>query len=1026
MKRWWLIPVILVSFFHSVRGQEKSIAFKHLTSEDGLSDNQVTCMLRDRQGFLWIGTKDGLNRYDGRDFYMFRHRAGDSTSLCSNNITCLAYDNDSILWIGTSVSGFCSYDFRTQKFKTYHKDNTPLGSNSINVIRFDSVRNCLWLGLNNGGLQLFHLKTKSMATPDTKSSLDIEMLGAVRSTYDIVFKNSTHFIASLTESLKKLANLSFKKRTPGSPLEPALTINAALAASDGNIWCGAWDNALHQFNDDAKLVQSYIFDGSQKLNYSADEIISLAEDADHILWCGTKNSGLHFFDLKSKTFLTRVHLSEAVASRVYCIYRDHFNRMWVGTGQGLYIHDPLQNQFEVTLLPSAEEKISCKVFDGVKTASGAEYIAAACGLYYRYKGEKQYHFKTFDYRGERIQLTSIHRSRDGNIYIGTNKTIFILDTASIELKVIRSNEKLKNVNFYSLYSSRFNCITDVWVGERNLICGLPYGHTAMIADPERKNLFWLSQGRGDTVIIENLFRKMFVDSSNRMWICGASQGITQFILPPEFHPDSFPVSDTAFHKIFLYEREWKNKRGTAANTVNDVYDIAENNDGSFWLTSEVSGLIRFYPENDTMPFSFVQGSFQSLQGLAKQDEENLWIITSKGLLNYIIPKGVYKLFDSKQGVPQGFSGYFFNDNDSILTAGFEGGFISFNPRQIKRDEEKPQVQVTRLWVMDVASDSLLLNKLVLRYDHNFLKFYLSSNCFTNNDQVTYTYQLTGIDDGWRNNETNPFITYTNLPPGKYQLRFKAMNSDGVESEVHSIPIVIVPPFYETIYFYVLIAATIMAGAYAFYRYRIRQILKIQEVRNKIARDLHDDIGSTIGSINLYSQVANLKLNEKTSEEVKSILDKIETSSREIIDKTGDVVWAANPANDSLKNLLLRIESYSASVLGAAGIQFKIICDEKLSESFLEMDERKNLFLICKEAIHNIIKYAQATEVLISFTKTGGHLKLLITDNGIGFQHRENAYNGNGLKNMKARVEGLKGTLNIHSEQNNGTSIEIVV
>src|SRR5262245_48148249 len=165
--------------------QEKVIDLKHLTSQDGLSDNRITCMLRDKQGFMWFGTKDGLNRYDGRDFYVFRNRINDSTTLCSNSITCLAYDNDSILWIGTSTSGFCSYDFRTQKFATYNKSNTKLLSNSINVIRFDSMRNALWLGLNNGGLQVFSLETKSLVQLETKGLLDIANLQGLRSTYDV-------------------------------------------------------------------------------------------------------------------------------------------------------------------------------------------------------------------------------------------------------------------------------------------------------------------------------------------------------------------------------------------------------------------------------------------------------------------------------------------------------------------------------------------------------------------------------------------------------------------------------------------------------------------------------------------------------------------------------------------------------------------------------------------------------------------------------------------------------------------------
>jgi ligand-binding sensor domain-containing protein/two-component sensor histidine kinase len=1027
MSNKFLLFTFFVFSFYNGSSQDKTISFRHLTAEDGLSDNRVTCMLRDKLGFMWFGTKDGLSRYDGRDFYVFRNRVNDSTSLCSNNITCLAYDNDSILWIGTSSSGFCAYDFRTQQFETYNTQKLPLYSNIVNTITYDSSRNALWLGIN-GGLFLFSLQTRTILSSNPES---------LRNVYDVHVRDTTVFIGSLLQSLRKMGDPFYRNK-----LGPALTLNIIFEGSDGLLWCGSWDNALHEFNDNASLLHSYIFDGTNKLNFSTDEIISIAEDGNRILWCGTKSSGIHFFDLKTKSFRTDVQFSQAITSRIYTIYRDDFNRMWVGTEQGLYVHDPLQNQFNVTLLPVPEEKINCKVVDRVISNGGSEYIIAVCGLFYRKKEEKEYHFKHFHYRNERLQLTSILKSEDGSIFIGTNKTIYLLDTINIELKLIQANEQLKDDLFFALYSSRITGLSDVSIGNRNLIAGLAYGHTIQMADVKRKNLYWLNPLTVDSTLkIEYFFRKILLDAQNRMWICGATQGITQFIIPPEFNPDAVTFSDTIKHKINVRLRKWKNKGGNQVIPVNDVYDIMENDDGSFWLTSEVSGLIRFFPDNEDMPFSFVEGEYKSLQGLVKQDENNLWIITSKGILNYNIPNGSYKLFDSKNGVPQGIGGYFFNDSDSLMNAGFDGGFVSFNPIRIQKDTERPQVFATRLWVMDEARDSLLLHKLVLTHDRNFLKFYLSSNCFSNNEQVTYLFQLAGIDEAWRSNGNDPFVSYTNLPPGKFEFRFKAINSDGLESDIHTIPLIIVPPFYKTIYFYLIVAFTLLAGVYAFYKYRISQILKIQEVRNKIARDLHDDIGSTVGSISLFSQVASVKLMQDKPEDIKTILEKIKTSSREIVDKTSDAVWAVKATNDTLKNLVYRMESHAASLLGAAGIQFNIDYDQSADETKLEMTMRKNLFYIYKEALYNLIKYAGCSAVNIIIKKTANKLELTIADNGSGFYHSpygqevsmsdpvlqgERLYNGNGIKNMQARAEEIGGKLKIDTAPGKGTSIRITV
>ncbi|MEP7265821.1 MAG: two-component regulator propeller domain-containing protein, partial [Bacteroidota bacterium] len=988
-----------------------------ITSEDGLSDNQVTCVLRDKSGFMWIGTKDGLNRYDGREFYTFRHFENDSTSLCGNNISCLTQDADSLLWIGTASTGFCSYDFRTGKFTSYNKRNTPLNSNSINTIAFDKNRNQLWLGLNNAGLQLFDLKTKKFPTTENLISLNTYL--------DIVVRDTIPYFAGIGESLKRLGKIG-KHR--GIVTESGSTINKIYIASDHYLWCGAWDNGLHEFDNSTKKLNTFYFDGTDKLNISGNEIISITEDADKILWCGTKASGILFFDLKTKTFVNKYRFSQPVTSRINCIYKDDFNRIWVGTETGLFIYDPLKNQFNVVTLPFPQGITMCRTYDRIITQSGKEYIATACGLFYKTPSDSNYTFREIIYKNEKLQVTSIFSDYKSRIFIGTNKTIFELDTLTLGFHTMKVNSKVQSDYFFSTKSSRVNAISQLAIKGDTAIVASFYGHYITLIHPERQNILQLRGKRklpGD--VLDNLTRRLFIDSKNNLWVCGASKGISLVMFDDTMNLNNFIFQDTAFI-ISCYDwKYWKNKKQNDIAAITDVYDIAENKDGSYWLTTQGWGLIKFFPENDTTPFVSYPGSFKSLQGLVKTNDENLWIISSTGLLNYDEKNNRYIRYDKSDGVPEGLSGYFFHDGSSNLTAGFDGGYISFDPAAVLKDAEKPLVKISRLWVMDAASDSLLFSKLHLSYDKNFLKFYVSANAFSNNDQITFMYYLQGIDNNWRNNQSNPLVTYTNLPPGDFILKVKVVNSDGIESDVISLPVIITPPFYRTIYFYSAVVLALAGSIYIIYRYRIKQIFKMQEVRNKIARDLHDDIGSTLGSIHLYSQIAASKLKGKKPEEVKSILEKIESSSSEIIDKTGDAVWAVKASNDSLKNLVLRIESYAASLLGIAGIPFTINYDEQILETKLEMTQRKNIFLIYKEALHNIMKYADCTEVTITIGKKANRMQIIINDNGKGFtMNGINPYNGNGIKNMKSRAEEINGSFMITSQNGKGTSVEIIV
>lgn len=1005
-----LTALFLLLLAVSTTAQEKSVYLRSYHAVDGLSDNNVTCIIQDLFGFIWVGTKDGLNRFDGKEFHVFRNELKDTLSLSSNHITCLEISSDSIVWIGTANAGFCSYNFRSGLFQKFTIESAGLLSNYVNTLTFDQRRNGLWVGQNNGGLSFFNFETKKATT-----------IFNSRSYFDVVLMDKHVYVAGINKSIRDIQK---PDEFDSSTTKFAKTVNTIYRSEDGNTWCGAWDNGLHLF-DGVNRKSSYIFDNEGKLSYNGDEILAMAEDENQLLWLGTKMSGLRFFDMHARTFITPFRFSTFISGRVNSLFRDKSQRIWIGTAAGLYLYDPLLNQFDVVRLNTPGSDMDCPVNGRLITNSGFDLVISSCGLFYKHKDQSRYAFKAFREDSINLQLVSIYKTRSNKILIGTNKTVYFLDTVKLTLlPITKVNGMFKNY-FHSIYSSRFNAISPLKNEDDSLILIVAYGHEMFLFNRNTEQIFNIGFAKDSTsgIYIENLIRKIVVDSHNRIFLCGATRGLQELFIKKHF------VFDDYFRNgeiRLLNECAWRTYAKLNSNTVNDIFDLTELNNGSYYATSLGYGLLRFNPENAAYPFVSMNSPVNATMGIAAVNDSTLWMVTSKGILIYNTISNRYKLYSESHGLPSGLTGYFYKSRDGQLTAGFSNGFVSFYPDRIEAHTEKPAVYLTKYWVMDELQTRNINNELILKHDRNFIRFYISSNCFSFNEQNEYRYFLEGIDQQWRSNGSNPLITYTNLPPGNYTFRCLVFNSSGIASDQLFFPITIIPPFYTTWWFYMMIVVFIVAIIYATYRYRLRQILKLQNVRNHIARDLHDDIGSTLGSIHLYSQVAKVKLNAESSESIGPILKKIEDNAKEIIDKTSDTVWFVKSSNDSFHELFIRMESHIAALQQHTAIQFHVMADPALYALQLDMTVKRNLFLIFKEALHNMLKYANATEAEVRLDVHHSKRRLVIRDNGVGFDSNKTtgSLNGNGLINMEKRAAEISGIMRIHTAPGEGTEIVV--
>ena len=488
----------------------------------------------------------------------------------------------------------------------------------------------------------------------------------------------------------------------------------------------------------------------------------------------------------------------------------------------------------------------------------------------------------------------------------------------------------------------------------------------------------------------------------------------------------------------MYRLDKKTDAVRQYRTLGGLYFLHTDLSGTIWVGSFGGGLFRYnsatddfenFTESDGLPSNFIKG-------IISDDRGDLWLSTSKGLSRFNLKARSFRNYDPSDGL-QAYefrTASCFKGRSGKLYFGGVNGFNAFFPESVQDNPIVPPVLLTSFKIFDKPFDAGAslspLSEIKLSYRQDFFSFEFVALNFTSPEKNRYAYKLEGFDKDWIASGTRRYANYTHLDGGEYIFRVKASNNDGVwNEEGTSIRLVISPPFWKTWWFIAAAGATVCIMFYSLYRYRLGKILEVERTRAAISKDLHDDIAASLTNIALFSDLAQRDVAAGATD-VSHRLEKISNTSRSLLDAMNDIVWSINPDNDALEQTILRMEDYAVSMFDESDIDLHVRIPEELKNLKLPMEVRRNVFLIFKEAIGNIVKHSGCTRVDISIsttelTKRRKKLQLIIIDNGKGFNRSISAH-GNGLKNMHARAVSVGGDIVILSDSGKGTKVEIIL
>ncbi|HEX3168666.1 MAG TPA: ATP-binding protein, partial [Chitinophagaceae bacterium] len=410
-------------------------------------------------------------------------------------------------------------------------------------------------------------------------------------------------------------------------------------------------------------------------------------------------------------------------------------------------------------------------------------------------------------------------------------------------------------------------------------------------------------------------------------------------------------------------------------------------------------------------------------GIVEDPYGFIWVATDNRLHRLDPSKGHFDYFDKNDGLFNNkIADGFYMSDEGELFLGFNGAINSINTANIAFNKKPPIVLVSRLNVKGQLRTFDENNKVVIKPGERDIVIEFSAMNYSQALKNKFAFLLEGYDSAWRYT-ADRVISLMNMDGGTHRLHVKASNNDGVWSKETIYTIKVIPPFQQTIWFkllFVLLAAIIF---FIIYAYRVQQRKRLEKIRNRIATDLHDDMGSTLSSIRIFSDVAKKQIEEKP--ETVQLLDRISNNATSLSENMQDIIWTIRSDNDTLEDLVSRMREFGLRVCDAKNIRFNIIVSQSFKASRLTLEQRRNLYLIFKESLNNAVKYAEASQIDLHLNLKSRFLKMEISDNGKGFDI-DKIKKGNGLNNLEKRAKEIGGQIDIKSEPGKGTCINLMI
>ncbi|HEX8426695.1 sensor histidine kinase [Hymenobacter sp.] len=1011
---WLLLIGLLELLGHDGIAQPTAPLFRTLTATDGLAENSVYAIVQDRRGFLWVGTQDGLSRYDGVGFRTFRNDAQQSTSLGSNFVLALCQDRAGNLWAGTG-GGLSCYNPCTNQFRTYRAapgDSSGLSDNFVRTVLCDR-QGQVWAGTESG-LHRFEPATQRFTVFRHQPLRGVSIrYNAVRA---LAQDQAGTIWVGTGEGRVSRFDASLSRLVPDARLQPAGPITTLYADRRGGLWVGTEAQGLCYLPAAGGAVRWYM-PGSQPGSLPVGRIKAILEDRNGTVWVGT-TEGLCRYDAATGTFHPLQHQPRNSRSlpenTVQALGQDQSGLLWVGTEAGLSCASLRPTTFRTldTNTPGPVWAITSDAASRVWV--GTEEHGLIC--YDPATGKRQQFRHNSANAGSLAQdyIRALCFDKQGRLWIGTqDQGLDCLEPGSSRFVHYRHNSAQPN----SLADDLVLSVSEDSQGK--MWIGLNGGGLSRY-DPATKRFTTFRHNPADPRSLPNNYvRTVYEDRQGRLWIATGGGGLSRF--------------DARTGLFTTFRADGRNPRSLSSNSVRS---ILQDRQGTLWVGTEGGGFSRIddpdagrfttFREDDGLPNDVVYG-------ILEDNQSCLWLATNKGLARFSLHTQKFHTFDARDGLLQDeFNAAACHRTlAGVFYFGGVNGVVAFCPETVRTNPVPPPVVLTAFRKFNKPvelPDTVITERHVLRLspEDNVFSLEFAALNFQLPEKNRYLYQLKGFDEQWVPAGDRREATYTNLDPGTYTFRVIATNNDGVlNPNGTALTIIVDPPWNRTWWFQVGISWVLFGLLFLAYRVRVGQLLALERIRHGIARDLHDDMGSTLSSISILSQIARNHQRQQRPELAGAILEQIGDSSRRMLDAMDDIVWAINPDHDSLDDVTARMRRFASEVLEARGIEFTFRADPSVQGLKLGMQARREFFLLFKEAVNNLAKYADCQHASILLAYHHGQLHLTVEDDGVGFDPASPAQGGgNGLANMHTRAASLSGQLTIDTAPGQGTKLHL--